>query len=131
MQRRWGCPRAKLTPPAKLPPDLAEEARYHAETVGLVTPATPDGDPPPLPRSHGTCPFAAPLTPWARGIARVMRLTAETKGAVSVPDVLGRDPHVWDIAAMDAVILARADVAESDAAIWAREQAEKDRNRNP
>lgn len=58
-----------------------------------------------------------------------MRLTAETKGAVSVPEVIGREPHVWDIAAMDAVILARADVAESDAAIWAREQAEKDKRK--
>ncbi len=81
---------------------------------------------PPLPKSHGTCPFAARLSPWARSIAQVLRVTAETKGAIDVGDVLGRQPHIWDVKALDAVICARADVAESNAVIWERERAQND-----
>lgn len=125
LQKRWGCPNAGHTPPARLPTDLDEEARYHAETTGLVPLRTPGAPPPPLPSSHRTCPFARGLSPWARQVARVLRVTAETKGAVSVADILGREPHRWDLAALDAVILARAEVAESDAAIWEREQQER------
>lgn len=123
LQRRWGCPRAGLKPPAQLPPDLADEARYHAETVGLVAVRVPGKPAPPLPRSHGTCPFAARLSPWARGIAQVLRVTAGTKGAIDVETVLGREPHVWDVRGIDAVLCARADVEESNAVIWERERA--------
>lgn len=103
-----------------------DEARYHAETVGLVAVRVPGKPAPLLPKSHSTCPFAGRLSPWARGIAQVLRVTAETKGAIDVADVLGRQPHVWDVKALDAVICARADVAESNAVIWERERAQND-----
>lgn len=131
LQRRWGCPNAGHKPPEKLPPDLEDEARYHAETVGLVPLRLPGQPAPPLPATHRTCPFAARLTPWARQVARVMRASGDMKGAVSAEEILGRPPHVWDVAAFDAVILARGEVAESNAAIFEREQAEKAKNRKP
>ena len=127
LQQRWGCPRAGHKPPATLPADLADEARHHAETVGLV-PLRRKGEPlPPLPASHCTCPFAATLSPWARQIARALRITKELPGGMSVAGVIGREPHVWDVAAIDAVLLARGDVSASNEAIRAREHAQNKR----
>lgn len=125
LRRRWGCPRAGHTPPATLPKDLEGEARYHAETAGLVPLRVPGHPPPPLPPSHGTCPFAAPLSPWAREIARALRLGGKLQGALPIAGVLGREPHVWDVAAMDAVILAQGDVQASNDLIRERERKEK------
>lgn len=125
LQRRWGCPRAGHTPLATLPPDLADEARCHAETIGLVPLRVRGETPPPLPATHCTCPFAQQLSPWARDIARVMRVTGKLQGAMPVASVLGREPHVWDVAAIDAVILAQGAVSDSNDAIRRREDAAK------
>jgi len=52
----------------------------------------------------------------------VHRLASKLKGAVTASERLGRVPHVWDLAALDALILAQAEVEESDAEIAERER---------
>ena len=74
----------------------------------------------------GTCPGARGLTPWGLQVLRLHRVASQTKGAVSAASILGRPPHVWDVAALDALLCADADRAASDDKI--REQ-ERERNR--
>lgn len=113
MQRRWGCRRAGYTPPEKLPPDLDEAAEDHARIT-----ETPKGC---------TCPFSQDLSPWAREVLSVHRLASRLKGAVSASERLGRVPHIWDLKALDELIITQAAVDESDAAIAERER----KARNP
>jgi hypothetical protein len=113
LQRRWGCPRAKHAPPARLAPDLADEARFVAETTGAP--------------SCGSCPFSRDPSPWAREVLRAQRLAARLNGAVPVREVLGRAPHCWDLAALDAILLAQADADASDSQIAEAERAAKQR----
>lgn len=59
----------------------------------------------------------------------MFRLASKLKGAVTASDRLGRTPHVWDLAALDALIITQADVDESDAAIAERERKARDPHR--
>lgn len=110
LARRWGCPRVGHTSPATLPPDLADDAADHARVTGVP--------------ACGSCPFSRELTPWALQILRASRLGGETP-LTSFRAAVGRAPHVWDVAALDALVCARADVRESDDAIRERERARK------
>lgn len=110
MQARWGCPRAGHPPAGRLDPDLADAAEDHAK-LSRTAPA-------------GTCPYAAALTPWARQIVSAHRLASRLKGALTVTQALGREPHVWDVRALDAALCAMDDVAESDDAVRERKQRE-------
>lgn len=111
-QRRWGCPAAGCSPPAKLPPDLDEAAEDHARITGAP--------------KCGTCPFSRRLSPWAMEVLALSRLAERFKGTVTAVDSLGRVPHVWDLAALDALILAQARVDESNAKIAERERKAKE-----
>lgn len=111
-QRRWGCPCAGHTPPEQLPPDLADYADEHAKITGVE-------------RSN-TCPFSRRLTPWGREVLSVFRLASKLKGAVVAADRLGREPHVWDVEALDSLIMTQAEVEESDALIAERERKAKE-----
>lgn len=108
LQARWGCRRAGKPAVATLPIDLAEAAEDHARVTGA----------PPC----GTCPFSRPLTPWALQVLRLDRVGARGKGTTSARDILGRPPHAWDVAGLDALACAAADVSESDDAIRERER---------
>jgi len=117
-QRAWGCPNAGHTPPAKLRPDLEDEARYYAETLGLIPLSRKGKEPAPLPRSACTCPFAAlSRMPRAmRELLRFSRLSQKFKGAMTFEQVVGRVPSLWDVAALDALVLAEAEAHRADEA---------------
>lgn len=114
-QRRWGCPRAGHSPPAALPPDLADYAQEHARVTGVAC--------------GRTCPFATQLSPWNREVLSVFRLASKLKGAVTASERLGRTPHVWDLWALDALIVTQAEVEESDALLAERERKERNPRR--
>lgn len=114
LQARWGCPRAGHAPPPELPRDLRGAAEDHARVTGCA--------------ATGTCPWARDLSPWGAQVLRLHRVATATKGAVPAASVLGRPPHVWDVAALDGLICADADRAASDDKI--REQ-ERERDRPP
>lgn len=59
-------------------------------------------------------------------VLALSRLAERMKGAVTAVDCLGRVPHVWDLAALDALILAQARVDESNAKIAERERKAKE-----
>jgi hypothetical protein len=111
MARRWGCPRRKHTPPTTLPRDLAMAAEDHERVTGV--------------KRCGTCPWSRSLSPWALQVLKLHRVGRELKGAVSAREVLGRPPHVWDVAALDALILADAERHESDERIREREREQR------
>lgn len=112
MQERWGCPRAKCAPVAALDIDLAEASEDHAK-LAEVAPS-------------GTCPYAASLTPWARQVVSAHRLASRLKGGLTVAQSLGREPHVWDVRALDAALCAMDDVSESDDAVRERERKQRE-----
>lgn len=114
LQARWGCPRAGLTPPAELPRDLRGAAEDHARVTGCA--------------ASGTCPWARSLSPWAAQVLKLHRIATTTKGTVRAESILGRPPHVWDVAAVDALICADADRCASDEKI---REAERERDRPP
>ncbi len=72
----------------------------------------------------GACPFSRSLTPWALQILRASRLGGE-EPLQSFRRAVGREPHTWDVAALDALTITRADVRESDDAIRERERKNK------
>lgn len=117
-QKAWGCPNAGHKPPAKLRPDLEEEARYYAETLGLVPLGRKGKEPAPLPRSACTCPFAAlsRMPRAVRELLRFSRLAQKFKGAMTFEQVVGRAPSLWDVAALDALVLAEAEAHRADEA---------------
>jgi hypothetical protein len=108
MQARWGCPRAKCSPVAALDVDLREASDDHAK-LAQITPS-------------GTCPYAASLSPWGRQIVSAHRLCSRLKGGLTVAQSLGREPHRWDVLALDAALCAMDDVSESDDAARERER---------
>jgi len=72
----------------------------------------------------GACPFSRSLTPWALQILRASRLGGE-EPLQSFRRAIGREPHTWDVAALDTLAITRADVRESDDAIRERERKTK------
>lgn len=117
MQTRWGCPRAKCTPRPELDIDLQEAAEDHARlTRGPV---------------GTTCPFARGLTPWGRQVVSAHRLTSRLKGGLTVREALGREPHVWDVRALDAALVEMDVVAESDDEVRERERREREAAQPP
>jgi hypothetical protein len=110
LQARWGCVRAGLKPHASLPIDLAEVAEDHERVTGVAR--------------CGACPFSRSLTPWALQILRASRLGGE-EPLQSFRRAIGREPHTWDVAALDVLAITRADVRESDDAIRERERKNK------
>jgi len=72
----------------------------------------------------GSCPFSRSLSQWALQILRASRLGGETPIATFRASI-GREPHTWDVAALDVLTITRADVRESDDAIRERERKTK------
>lgn len=117
-QRAWGCPNAGHKPPSTLRADLEDEARYYAETLGLVPLGRKGKAPAALPRSVCTCPFAAlsRMPRAVRELLRFARLSQKFKGALTFEQVIGRAPSLWDVAALDALVLAETDAHRADEA---------------
>ena len=76
-------------------------------------------------RACGSCPWSRSLSSWGLQILRLHRIADRGKGTLSAASVLGRAPHVWDVAALDALILADADRQESDDKIREREREQQ------
>lgn len=113
MQTRWGCPRAQHKPPPTLPPDLCDDAEDWARITGSKLPCT--------------CPLAGRLRPAELDVIRVHRLVREHKGGITPAEILGRPLSAWDVCALDELVLARAEVDESDQKI----REEEARRRRP
>lgn len=126
-QRAWGCPSKGYTPPKVLRVDLADEARYYAETLGMVPLGRKGCAPAPLPRSCTTCPFSAlaraPMR--VREVLRFARLSREFKGALTPVQVLGRELSLWDIGALDALVCTESEVSASNDAVHEAERKAK------
>ena len=128
-QKRWGCPVAGHCEAATLPPDLEGEARYYAETVGLVPLRRPGKAPAPSPIR--TCPLAASFRvgPSTRSALRLHRMLREYKGGLSAREILGRAATWWEIEALDLLTQADADVQRSNDAIREAERKAKEKTR--
>lgn len=117
MQERWGCPRAGHAPLAVLDIDLLEAAEDHARLARVPVPCT--------------CPYASGLTPWARQIVKAHRLCSRLKGGVTAAQALGREPHRWDLLALDAALVEMDEVEASNDAIRERERKQREAARPP
>lgn len=108
LQARWGCPRAGHRPPARLPPDLADEAEHWARVVGTAPPRT--------------CPQARGCRPCELPALQVYRLGRESRGSLGPADILGRDMTAFEVRALEALTAARAAAMADDERIRKAQQ---------
>lgn len=116
LQGRWGCTAAGQRRLAVLPADLAAAAAHHAEVTGVAPCAS--------------CPhtLVRGASAWVREVQRALRLMRETKGAIAFRASVGREPHVWDVRGMDALLVGWAAAMASDEEI---RKAERETTRTP
>lgn len=120
LQKAWGCTAARFTPRAV----LTKGQRADIEDWQRVT------------QQRGpcnTCPLAQTRhpAPWLVEVTRVVRTMERTKGGLSFRQCAGREPHVWDVRAVDALLATNDDVSAANDKAREREQAIKDAQRNP
>lgn len=110
-RERWGCPRGA----AKLPPDLAAEARHVARVTG-----TPEAT---------TCPLACVThaDPWTVEVTRAVSLASEWH--VPITETLGRELTAADLDALAALKTAQGEAWESDRKIEEQRRAQEKRKR--
>lgn len=120
LQRAWGCPAAKQKPLTK----LTRGQREDVEDFERVTRCKAKGM---------TCPLAATRrpAPWLAEVTSAVRVMERTKGSVTFRQIVGREPHLWDVRAVatlisvnDAVMSADDKVREREREIEARKRAE-------
>lgn len=61
--------------------------------------------------------------PWLSEVLGAVRVMERTKGAISVRQILGREPHVWDVRAIAMLIACGDAVMASDDRVRERERA--------
>lgn len=114
MQRAWGCDGAGRSTPVKLSRSQ-REAREDWERITRT-------------RCGAGCPMAAARrsSPWLAEIVRAARVARSLKGAQPIASQIGREPHVWDVRALEEFVLVGDAVEASDARVREREREQRD-----
>lgn len=110
MQKAWGCTAAGFTPPERLSRGQSDDLDDWCRATRL-----------PRPR---TCPLACTrrVSPWLVEVTRVVRVMERTKGGMTFRQLTGREPHVWDVRAVDALLEVSDAVSVSDDKVRERER---------
>lgn len=118
LQRAWGCPAAGQKPITK----LTRGQREDIEDFERVARCKAKGN---------TCPLAATRrpAPWLSEVTAAVRVMERTKGSITFRQIVGREPHIWDVRAVAALIAVNDAVAAADDKAREREREIESRKR--
>jgi hypothetical protein len=118
LQKAWGCTAVGLKPRPTLTRGQQGDIEDWQRITRTKTPCA-------------TCPLAQTRhpAPWLVEVTRVVRTMERTKGGMTFRQCTGRDPHIWDVRAVDTLLAVNDDVTAANDKAREREQAIRDAQR--